>query len=66
MLKAYNQKILVNRITGEVKYIWQPPTAVRIYGREIPESGDWIPIYDDGMKTMWQEIYNRERSPKKP
>lgn len=60
-LKSYNQRLLVNRITGNVKYRWQGPTAVMIYGEAVP-AGDWIPVYDKD-REMWQDLYNREGRP---
>ncbi len=60
-LKSYNQKVLVNRITGKVQYRWQGPTAVIIYGEAVPD-GQWIPIYDKD-REMWQNIYDQENAP---
>ncbi|MFA6321320.1 MAG: hypothetical protein WCY36_05625 [Candidatus Omnitrophota bacterium] len=60
VIKAYDQKVLVNRFTGRVKYIWQPPTNIIIYGRTIGPDGDWIPVYDANMQKMWQDLYEKE------
>jgi hypothetical protein len=59
-ISAYNQKVLVNRFTGRVKYIWQPPTNIQIYGRTIAPDGEWIPIYEVSMQKMWQDLYEKE------
>lgn len=61
-LQMYNQKLLVNRITGEVKYVWQNPTSVLINGKSISKDGDWVFIADPNTRKMWQEIYNRENT----
>lgn len=60
-LKSYNQRLLVNRITGKVKYRWQGPTAVMIYGEAVPD-GKWIPVYDKD-REMWQNLYDQELRP---
>ena len=60
-IKAYGQKILVSRLTGKVKYIWQEPTSVMIYGKTITEA-QWMPIYDKSMEKMWQDLYDQERA----
>lgn len=60
-LKTFGQRILVNRITGQVKYRWQGPTAVMIYG-EAAQNGKWMPLYDRD-REMWQNIYDQEGRP---
>lgn len=60
-LKAYSQRLLVTRITGQVKYRWQGPTAVMIYGEAVPD-GQWIPVYDKD-REMWQNLYEQEGRP---
>ncbi|MDD5428549.1 MAG: hypothetical protein PHI58_04855 [Candidatus Omnitrophica bacterium] len=64
VIKAYNQKVLVNRFTGRVTYIWQPPTSIMIYGRTIGPDGEWIPIYEAEMQKMWQSLYEKEYTSK--
>ncbi len=61
VLRSYNQRLLVNRITGKVKYRWQGPTAVMIYGEAATE-GKWIPVYDRD-REMWQNLYDQEGRP---
>jgi hypothetical protein len=64
LVKSQNQRLLVGRVTGEVKYLWQRPTPVQFTGSALPEPGEWIPITDENVKNMWQGIYDKERSPK--
>lgn len=65
MIKSHEQRLLVNRLTGEVKFMWQRPTPVRLTGTTLPEPGEWVPLTDENYKKMWQDIYDRERNAKK-
>ena len=60
VIKYYNQKLLVARFTGEVKYLWQGITTVRFNGETVPKEGEWVLIEDENVKKMWQDIYVRE------
>lgn len=65
LVKSYNQRLLVGRFTGEVKYIWQRPTPVVFDSGPMAQQGEWQPFVNESVKKMWQEIYDRERGPKK-
>lgn len=64
LVKSSNQKLMVDRLTGEVRFIWQRPTPVVFYGSGGPDQGEWVKVTDEGMKKFWQDIYDKERAPK--
>jgi hypothetical protein len=60
LLKSYNQRVLVTRLTGQVKFIWCAPTPVMVYGNR-PADGNWMPPRDEKVRKMWQNIYDHEK-----
>ena len=64
LVKSYNQRLLVGRVTGEVMYLWQRPTPVQFTGGPAVDQGEWVAITDENMKKMWQGIYDKERARK--
>ncbi len=52
-IKVYKAPILVNPLTGEIKYIWC----------RTSKKGYWMPI-DGRAKQQYQAVYDRQRAPR--
>lgn len=56
VIRAYNTKVLVNPLTGEVKYIWY---ATVVSGTD----GHWEPVTGTS-KALFQAAYDQQRNAK--
>jgi hypothetical protein len=56
-LETNKRKILVDRITGQVKYIWDDSS----WGKD-PQAPGWKPFIDEAQQKNWQRIYDLENA----